>query len=93
MDGVADVVEVAGDVGQLVGAPVMAQTFQDILGDVAHQPGVPLAVLGVPQRAQRFVGTVQEGQHFGVAAHFVDGDEMELGTVRLLIRVRSSLRG
>ena len=47
VNGVADVVQIAGDVGQLMRAPVVAQPLKDVLSNVADQPGMALSMFSV----------------------------------------------
>ena len=74
VDAVADVVQVAGDGGQLGLALGVAQAQQHVLGDLRDQPGVPVAVFRVAEHAEVVVGLADEDLHLVVAPHVLEGD-------------------
>ena len=72
---VADVVEVAGDGRKLRFALGIAKPLEDVVGDVRHQPHVPLPVLRVPDLGQRLVGLADVDLDPRVFAHFRERDD------------------
>src|SRR6266545_8424812 len=79
-DDVADVVQVAGDGGELRLPGVEAEPRQDVVGDVAHQVGVAEAVLGEAELAGELVGQGDVGLDHLVARDLVEQPQLTLGT-------------
>src|SRR5829696_7221885 len=75
-DDVADVVQVAGDGGQLGQVPVVAEPVEDVEGDVADQVGMEEAVLGVAEPAGELVGEGDVGLDDLVAGDLVEQAEL-----------------
>jgi hypothetical protein len=75
-DHVADVVEVAGDGGQLRQVPVVAEPVEDVEGDVADQVGVAEAVLGITQLPGELVGERHVGLDDPVLGHLVEQPQL-----------------
>src|SRR5437867_8840166 len=72
-DDVANVVQIGGDRRDLAATRVVAERFQNETRAVRGGVRVPLAVLGVPDRAGLLVRRADVGLHLRVGLHRVEG--------------------
>jgi hypothetical protein len=79
MDAVADIVKIAGNVGELTGALWMVEARQYIFCNVPDQPRMALTMFGVSQRAHKFIGALQERRYLWVTFQPVYGENAVFG--------------
>jgi len=79
IDDVADIVEIAGDLGKLCLAGGIAEGEENTLGGFGHLGDVGEAVLGIAEGDQRFVGLADIALNGGVALDLFNGNFHENG--------------